>query len=103
MRLGNGWTQNAKGARDFGFDYAGVRAHGGIAFFPLFREDGTLRWEKNAAYAPCELIEKSPEDYPQLGISRGESVYSQFVRDNDRFLWVARPALKEKEWKKFVP
>ena len=23
--------------RDFGFDYAGVRAHGGIAFFPLFR------------------------------------------------------------------
>ena len=67
------------------------------------REDGTLRWEKNAAYAPCELIEKSPEDYPQLGISRGESVYSQFVRDNDRFLWVARPALKEKEWKKFVP
>ena len=79
------------------------RAHGGIAFFPLFREDGTLRWEKNAAYAPCELIEKSPEDYPQLGISRGESVYSQFVRDNDRFLWVARPALKEKEWKKFVP
>lgn len=89
--------------RDFGFDYVGVRAHGGIAFFPLFREDGTFRWEKNAAYAPCELVEKSPEVYPQLGIARGESVYSQFVRDNDRFLWVARPVLKEKEWAEFVP
>ena len=89
--------------RDFGFDYRGVRAHGGIAFFPLFDADGTLRWEKNAAYGGCRLVEKSPELYPQLGIERGESVYSQFVRDNDRFLWVARPMLKEDEWKGFMP
>jgi len=89
--------------RDFGFDYRGVRAHGGIAFFPLFDADGTLRWEKNAAYGGCRLVEKSPELYPQLGIERGESVYSQFVRDNDRFLWVARPKLKENEWKGFMP
>ena len=89
--------------RDFGFDYHGVRAHGGIAFFPLFDADGTLRWEKNAAYGDCRLVEKSPEPYSQLGIARGESVYSQFVRDNDRFLWVARPALKEREWEGFVP
>ena len=89
--------------RDFGFDYHGVRAHSGIAFFPLFAADGTLRWEKNATYGDCRLVEKSPASYPQLGIERGESVYSQFVRDNDRFLWVARPVLKEREWEGFVP
>ena len=99
--------------RDFGFDYRGVRAHGGIAFFPLFGADAqkrvppadaeSLHWVKNPAYGDCRLVEKAPEPYPQLGIERGESIYSQFVRDNDRFLWVARPALKEKEWEGFVP
>lgn len=89
--------------RDFGFDYRGVRAHGGIAFFPLFNADGTLRWEKNPAYEPCELVEKSPESYPQLDIACGESIYSQFVQNHDRFLWIARPGLKEKEWRNFVP
>lgn len=89
--------------RDFGFDYKGVRAHGGIAFFPVFGADGSLVWERNPAYATCELVEKSPASYPQFGLVRGESVYSQFVRDNDRFLWVARPALKEREWRGFVP
>lgn len=89
--------------RDFGFDYRGVRAHGGIAFFPLFGADGALRWEKNPAYGACRLVEKAPEAYPQLGIGSGESVYSQFVRDNDRFLWVAQPALKKREWEGFVP
>lgn len=89
--------------RDFGFDYRGVRAHGGIAFFPLFGDDGALSWEKNPAYGACRLVEKEPELYPQLGIAGGESVYSQFVRDNDRFLWVARPVLKEREWEGFVP
>ena len=89
--------------RDFGFDYRGVRAHGGIAFFPLFGDDGSLRWEKNQAYGACQLVEKGPEQYAQLGIEGGESVYSQFVRDNDRFLWVARPAMKEREWEGFVP
>lgn len=55
------------------------------------------------AYGPGELVEKPPESYPQLDVVKGESVYSQFVQDHNRFLWVARPVLKEKEWKSFVP
>lgn len=89
--------------RDFGFDYAGVRAHGGIAFFPRLDSEVGLRWERNLSYRPCDLVEKTPDPYPRLGVERGESIYSQFVRDHDRFLWVARPAMKAEEWKGFVP
>ena len=34
--------------RDFGFDYRGVRAHGGLAFFPLLKEDGSTKMIRQA-------------------------------------------------------
>ena len=90
--------------RDFGFDYRGVRAHGGLAWFPLLEADGSLRWLHNDAYAPAPLTRKGPESYAStLGIAPGVPIYAQFVRDPDRFLFVARPQLRAAAWERFLP
>lgn len=89
--------------RDYGFVYDGVRAHGGMAFFPLLNEDGSLRWLHNDAYRAGDVIVKHPEDYAQLGLEKGVPIYEQFVHDPDRFLFVSRPQMAEKIWEDFVP
>lgn len=73
--------------RDFGFDYRGVRAHGGLAFFPLLKEDGSFEWLHNVAYASGELTVKAPEPYAQLGLEENVPIYTQFLHDPDRFLF----------------
>ena len=89
--------------RDYGFVYDGVRAHGGMAFFPLLRQDGGLDWLHNDAYAPCTLVRKPPEPYAQLGLRQDMPIYAQFVRDPDAFLFVSRPQLAQEAWKDFTP
>lgn len=89
--------------RDYGFEYADVRARGGIAWFPLLEPDGALRWERNPAYGPSELVEKTPETYAALGLRAGEAIYRQFERDHDAFRFVYDPASAEAVWKGFVP
>lgn len=89
--------------RDYGFVYDGVRAHGGMAFFPLVQSDGTLEWRHNDAYRPTPLIRKAPENYAQLGLESGVPIYTQFVRDPDRFLFVSRPQIVADIWTDFLP
>lgn len=89
--------------RDFGFDYRGVRAHGGLAFFPLLKEDGSFEWLQNDAYASGELTVKAPEPYAQLGLEENVPIYTQFLRDPDRFLFVPQPQRAEKIWQNFLP
>lgn len=88
--------------RDFGFEYTDVRAHGGLAWFPVF--DGNhLTWEANPAYASSRLIETGPGDYSRLGIEPGVPIYTQFVHDPDRFLFVPEPARAADVWTGFRP
>ena len=89
--------------RDYGFVYDGVRAHGGMAFFPLLRQDGGLDWLHNDAYTLCTLVRKPPEPYAQLGLRQDMPIYTQFVRDPDAFLFVSRPQLVQEAWKDFTP
>ena len=89
--------------RDYGFVYDGVRAHGGMAFFPLVNEDGSLKWLHNDAYDAGEIIIKRPEDYAQLGLEKGVPIYTQFVNDPDRFLFVSKPQTVGDVWEGFVP
>ena len=89
--------------RDYGFVYDGVRAHGGMAFFPLLRQDGGLDWLHNDAYAPCTLVRKPPEPYAQLGLRQDMPIYAQFVRNPDAFRFVSRPQLAQEAWKDFTP
>ena len=90
--------------RDYGFEYEDVRNHGGIAWFPMLKADGTVYWAANSQYHhSSELIKKTPESYIELGLENGVPIYTQFEQDNERFLFVSEPARVEKQWENFVP
>ena len=88
--------------RDYGFDYSGVRSHGGIAFFP-YVEDGTLKWRRNPAYEGGELVIKKARTWEDFSLEAGVPVYTQFQKDRDRFLFVADSARCGDLWKDFEP
>lgn len=89
--------------RDYGFDYSGVRAHGGIAWFPVFDDKGRLTWQKNPQYRECEIICKKPEAHPELGIVTGEPIYQTFENNPRTFDYVVNPAIKADVWRSYVP
>lgn len=89
--------------RDYGFEYADVRRHGGIAWFPLLTAEGKLRWTPNPAYHTSQLTIKPPRDYSDLGLEKGKSIYRQFEDDPDRFLFVSDPARAANIWKNYIP
>lgn len=86
--------------RDYGFDYRGVRSHGGVAWFPVVR-DQAIVFQKNPAYQTEECVIKRPRPYTELGIEQGKPIYTQFEEDPDRFLFVSHPQLVN--WENFVP
>jgi glucose-6-phosphate isomerase len=89
--------------RDYGFDYDEVRAHGGMAFFPLIEGESELVWKHNKKYDYQPLIEKSPRIYTEFKLEPGKPIYTQFEEDMDRFLFVPRPDLFKEKWIGFVP
>ncbi|MBC7960516.1 MAG: glucose-6-phosphate isomerase [Vallitaleaceae bacterium] len=89
--------------RDFGFDYKDVRAHKGLAYYPLCQEDGTLNWVKNTAYLDSELVIKTPRAYAELEIKSGMSIYDQYLENPERFMYVVNPRLRKEIWEKFIP
>lgn len=89
--------------REYGFEYDGVRAHKGLAWFPLIDGNGSIEWQKNPNYLKCELIVKTPEYYNQLGLEKKKSIYSQFEEDTGRFNFVPFPQMVKKIWENFVP
>lgn len=89
--------------RDYAFDYRGVRAHKGIAWFPVYDDLGVLRWQPNSMYKTSELICKRPDDHPELGIKKGEPIYRTFEKAPDTFAYVVNPSLKDAVWHNYIP
>ncbi|MCK9641430.1 MAG: hypothetical protein M0R39_16110 [Prolixibacteraceae bacterium] len=89
--------------REYGFEYDGVRAHNGLAWFLLLAENGEIRWQKNPNYLDSELIVKSPEIYNQLGIEPGKPIYTQFEENPRKFLFVPQPQSVKEVWIDFIP
>jgi glucose-6-phosphate isomerase, archaeal len=90
--------------REYGFLYDKVRAHGGLAWFPLLDQQGNILWEPNPAYKPAELQKKTPADHSQtLGIEKNIPIYTQFEKDPDIFQFVSQPGLKKEVWKNYIP
>ncbi|MEN8191723.1 MAG: glucose-6-phosphate isomerase family protein [Bacteroidota bacterium] len=89
--------------REYGFEYDKVRAHKGLAWFPLIKENGEITWHANPNYDKSELIKKRPEDYSEFGIVKGEAVYETFEKNHETFQYVSKPYLKEREWEEFIP
>lgn len=88
--------------RDYGFDYRGVRAHKGVAWFPM-AENGELRFIHNNNYSPCSLVVKKPRVYREFGLEPGKPVYTQFRENPDRFMFVSDPQSAQEKWSNFIP
>jgi glucose-6-phosphate isomerase len=89
--------------RDFGFDYKGVRAHGGVAYFPLVTQTAGLEWEANPAYQPSQLIVKSARTYPEFGLQSQIPIYTQYEQNPDVFTFVTEPESAKELWINFTP
>lgn len=89
--------------RAYGFEYQDVRAHKGLAWFPVINNDGKIDWIRNPLYHASQLQIKTPSGYPLLGIEKGKPIYTQFEEDENRFQFVPDPVLKEREWMDFIP
>ncbi len=89
--------------REYGFEYDAVRAHKGLAWFPVISPSGEIEWQKNPNYLECELIVKSPEIYTQLGINPEKSIYGQFEAGPEKFIFVPQPQLVKEVWENFMP
>jgi glucose-6-phosphate isomerase len=90
--------------REYGFEYDEVRARGGLAYFPLLRPDGTIRWEKNPRYEGAPpLVERPARAYPELGLVAGEPIYTTFTRDPEAVQWVSEPARAAAIWNGLEP
>lgn len=88
---------------DYGFEYEKVRAHKGLAWFPLVNDNEELTWKHNNNYEKAALFIKSPNSYDQFGIQQQESIYKQYEENNELFSFVPKPFLYKELWENFVP
>lgn len=89
--------------RAYGFDYTGVRAHAGLAWFPLLTAGGTIEWRHNPQYQERELIHKVPEIYREFDLERGKPIYTQYQHNRTHFDFVPDPERVSQLWTDFVP
>lgn len=89
--------------REYGFVYEGVRARGGLAWFPTLDEENLLGWIRNPRYGDASLVEHNSRSYPELGISPSKSIYSQFAQAPASLQWVSSPSLFASLWPSFEP
>jgi glucose-6-phosphate isomerase len=88
--------------RQYGFVYDGVRALGGLAWFP-FVSAGQIIWKPNPRYAQSELQQRSPRAYPELGLRQDKPIYAQYEQNPGAIQWVPEPARLAELWKTFEP
>jgi glucose-6-phosphate isomerase len=89
--------------RDYGFDYCGVRARGGLAWFPRFH-GADLVWDRNPRYpVNRELTRKRPANYRALGLQTGVPIWRQYLDNPDSVMWVSDPRRLDHLWPDFVP
>lgn len=89
--------------REYGFEYGDVRAHKGLAWFPVLSPSGTIEWLKNKNYDTCELTIKRPEIYTQFNLGSSKPIYTLFEENPEKFLFVSHPQFAEEIWKCFTP
>ena len=96
--------------RQYGFVYDAIRAHHGLAWFPILDRqtpDGQhkIHWEPNPSYLfrnrASDLSIRSPRAHPELGLDSSTPIYQQFANDPDSVQWVSEPARAASVWPNF--
>ena len=88
--------------RQYGFDYTGVRAHGGLAYFPVVEPSG-IGWRANSRYQAPGLEERASRAYPELKLDSHQSLYAQYRADPKSVEWVSQPQRFAELWPGFEP
>jgi glucose-6-phosphate isomerase len=89
--------------RQYGFDYAQMRAHHGLAWFPLLTPAAEMHWEPNPRYSLSPLAMRNAREYPELGLASSRSIYESFRHDPDSVQWVSDPERLRDLWLRFEP
>jgi glucose-6-phosphate isomerase len=90
--------------RQYGFDYTGVRAHKGLAWFPILSPSGDgIDWKANPRYRQSKLEHRQPRAYTELGLDTSRSLYCQFLDDPDSLMFIADPQRAIAHWPGFTP
>ncbi|POP41302.1 glucose-6-phosphate isomerase [Superficieibacter electus] len=87
--------------REYGFEYEAVRAHKGLAWYPLVQNNNII-WQHNSHYLPGRLQVVTPRKYTEFGIT-DEPVYQQFINDPARFQFISKPEKAAASWLNFHP
>ena len=87
--------------RQYGFLYDAIRAHHGLAWFPILDGQRKIHWEPNPSYRSSSLSIRGPRAYPELGLDSSTPIYEQFVKDPDSVQWVSEPARVASVWPTF--
>jgi glucose-6-phosphate isomerase, archaeal len=89
--------------RQYGFDYTEMRAHHGLAWFPVLASNNEIGWEANPNYLPSQLQKKKARAYPELGLYPEIPIYQLFHHHTESVQWVSDPARLTKLWERFEP
>lgn len=89
--------------RQYGFEYQQVRAHGGLAWFPIYTDQGDIQWEGNPLYHPSSLQRRSAREYPELGLKASLPIYEHLRHDVDSISWVSDPGRLADLWPRLEP
>lgn len=89
--------------RQYGFVYDGIRAHKGLAWFPVLEADSTIRWEANPAYRASKLQVRKTRAYRELGLDSKKPIYAQFAQNPETVQWVSEPERFATLWPEFEP
>lgn len=89
--------------RQYRFDYTPMRAHRGLAWFPLISEDETISWAPNPNYSFSSLQQRKARNYPELGISPAWPIYEHLRQNPESIQWVSDPAAFRDLWSRFTP
>jgi glucose-6-phosphate isomerase len=88
--------------RQYGFVYDGVRARGGLAWFPIC--DGpSVHWQPNPAYNDSVLEVGTARQVSEFGVQPGIPLYRQFEEHPDTLQWVSDPTRAGDLWTSFNP
>ena len=87
--------------RQYGFVYDAIRAHHGLAWFPVLDSERNIHWESNPSYLSSSLAIRGPRLYPELGLDPNTPMYEQFAADPDSIQWVSEPARVAALWPAF--
>lgn len=89
--------------RDFGFDYEDVRAHKGLAYFPILKQNNAITWEANKRYQREPIIVKNAREYTEFGLKKGVPIYQQYEDNHELFTFVTKPGTAKEIWQHFEP